>query len=97
MNKSKLTAKEAIEVDRYPNYCYKCGRTEVTPTFDYEHDVINFHCENCGNDYSSDEFVECGYCHELIHSSTSIYSKRTKKDYCSIDYLVADNQKYNNV
>lgn len=92
MNKVNLTEKEKLEVDRYPNYCPKCGATNVTPKFDYEHDVINFHCNDCGNDYKSDEFVECGYCHEIIHNSLSHYSSDTMKDYCSTDCLIADNQ-----
>lgn len=92
MDKSNLTARESIEVDRFPNYCPKCGSTNIRAKFDYDHDVINFSCDNCGNKFSSDEFVECGYCHELIHNSASIYSNRTQKDYCSLDCLVADNE-----
>lgn len=92
MNVNKLSEKEKLEVSQYPNCCPKCFRTNVTPTFDYEHDVINFHCEECGNDYKSDEFVECGYCHEKIHSSLSVYSEDTDKDYCSMDCLIADNE-----
>lgn len=92
MIKTNLTLEERIRVDDFPNSCPHCFSTNVTPTFDYEHDVINFHCNNCNNEYSSDEFVECGYCHELIHTSLAEHSDITGKDYCHMDCKIADEE-----
>lgn len=90
MNVARLSKEERLRIEEFPNYCPICKSTNVTPSFDYEHDVIDFHCEQCNNDYHSDEFVECGYCGEKIHSSLSVYSNESGKDYCCSNCLVAD-------
>lgn len=90
MNVAKLNKEERLRIEEFPNYCPICGSTDITPSFDYEHDVIDFHCEKCDYDYKSDEFVECGNCGEKIHSLVSVYSSETGEDYCSIECLVSD-------
>lgn len=75
MNLKGLKESEKIRLQMFPSRCPLCGSSNVDPSFDYEHDFIYFHCNNCGKDYFSDDFSECDNCGEIEYDSLMIKDK----------------------
>lgn len=83
MKTENLSEKEKMELTLYPSLCPFCSSSDVVPTFDYEHDIINFECQSCGEEYNSGDFVPCDDCGDYIHISQAHYSESDKKYHCT--------------